>query len=222
MKKKALIYTLTAAVLLAAALTACHKPQADQKDSEPDPAASAAVQTNTPETTTEPSAQTTPEPTAQTPEPTQTPEPAPTGTVEPQAPEETEPAASPEPEQTATPEPTQAPAPAATPAPTQKQAESKPETSNQDTTSQPGDGNGQTQTQTPPSSTPSGTWDQAFYDTLTPEQQEIYKNGNSLLRSQMKQDIEATRRQEAEGWHGDGGSSPEAIEDAWSQTHVGS
>lgn len=81
---------------------------------------------------------------------------------------------------------------------------------------------GQTQTQTPPSSTPSGNWDQAFYDTLTPEQKEIYKNGDSFLRSQMQQNIEADRRLTEQGWKSDDESTAEGINEAWSQISVGS
>lgn len=90
--KKALIYSLSLALLLVVVLVACNKPQADRstEPQEPDPAAiSTQADVSTPElvkdTTPEPTANTTPEPPAE-----QTP-PAPTENEATQPPEDTTP-----------------------------------------------------------------------------------------------------------------------------------
>ena len=65
------------------------------------------------------------------------------------------------------------------------------------------------------------TWNQAFYETLTPEQQALYKNGDDFFRHQMQTNMEIERRQAAEGWHGAGELDDQSNRDAWSQIYVG-
>lgn len=124
--RKALIYGLTLSIALT--LTACGQLKAEEP-SAPDPTASAAVQTVSPETTMEPTA--TPEPSEETPTaPAETDaQPAGDTTTEPPA-EDTTPAQNPEtPGETVTTQPTEETEPTAepetTPAPVQKPAEDK-------------------------------------------------------------------------------------------------
>ena len=66
-------------------------------------------------------------------------------------------------------------------------------------------------------------WDQAFYETLTPEQQEVYKNmTDGSSRYNMQQSIEKQRKREAEGWTTQfGDPTEEQLENAWSNIKVG-
>ena len=68
---------------------------------------------------------------------------------------------------------------------------------------------------------PVGTvWDQAFYDTLTPEQQTIYKNADDATRTQMKGIIEVNRQLDQQGYQGDGDLTQEQVREAWSHIQV--
>lgn len=58
-------------------------------------------------------------------------------------------------------------------------------------------------------------WDQAFYDTLNPQQQAAYKNADDATRTQMKGIIEANRQMEQQGYKGSDDVSQEAVRDAW-------
>lgn len=58
-------------------------------------------------------------------------------------------------------------------------------------------------------------WDQAFYDTLTPEQQERYRNADDVGRQTMKGVIEASRELENQGYEGSGENSWEHDLEAW-------
>lgn len=70
---------------------------------------------------------------------------------------------------------------------------------------------------------PVGTvWDQAFYDSLTPSQQESYRSGDDFVRQQMQQFIEASRDLEAKGYQGNESTDPEENLKSWSQITVGS
>lgn len=66
-------------------------------------------------------------------------------------------------------------------------------------------------------------WDQAFYETLTPEQQEVYKNmTDGSSRYHMQQSIEKQRILESEGWTTQAGDpTEEQLENAWSNIKVG-
>ena len=120
--RKALIYGLTLSIALT--LTACGQPKAEEPGA-PDPAASAAVQTTSPEESTEPT--TTPEPSEETPTaPAETDaQPAESTTTEPPAEQTAE-----APNETETTQPTEETEPTAetetTPVPVQKPAEDKP------------------------------------------------------------------------------------------------
>lgn len=72
----------------------------------------------------------------------------------------------------------------------------------------------------------SGTvWDQAFYDTLTPEQQEAYRNMTDAARKSMQHNIEQHRRLSEEGWSEGGGYGAgdldEGLMETWSHISVG-
>lgn len=103
----------------------------------------------------------------------------------------------------------------------------------QSTTANPG-----SQTQQPVSSAPTSGgdttpgsqsqqnkdgWDQAFYNTLTPEQKAVYESlPNASSRNMMKQDILNIRQQEAEGWITEGGTpTEEELREAWSHIQMG-
>ena len=66
-------------------------------------------------------------------------------------------------------------------------------------------------------------WDQAFYDTLTPEQKEIYENlPDASGRNMMKQNIENRRQRESEGWTTDfGDPTEEDLKNAWGNIQLG-
>lgn len=63
-------------------------------------------------------------------------------------------------------------------------------------------------------------WDQAFYDTLNPQQQEAYKNADDATRTQMKGIIESNRQMEQQGYQGNGNISPDQLEETWSNVIV--
>ena len=66
-------------------------------------------------------------------------------------------------------------------------------------------------------------WNQAFYETLTPEQKTVYENMTSASeRNMMRIDIENLRQQEAEGWIVDGSDpTEEELKEAWSNITFG-
>nr|WP_326209819.1 SH3 domain-containing protein [uncultured Oscillibacter sp.] len=66
-------------------------------------------------------------------------------------------------------------------------------------------------------------WNQAFYDTLTPEQKKVYESlPDASGRNMMKQNIENQRQREADGWATDfGDPTEEELKDAWSNIQVG-
>ncbi len=66
-------------------------------------------------------------------------------------------------------------------------------------------------------------WNQAFYDTLTPEQKKVYENfSDAASRRRMQQNIENKRQREAEGWTTDfGDPTEEDLRDAWSHIQIG-
>lgn len=91
----------------------------------------------------------------------------------------------------------------------------------QQTQQQPPQGGDTTQTQQPQQN--KDGWDQAFYETLTPEQQETYKNlPDASYRNKMQQNVEKTRQREAEGWTVEWGTpTEEQLEEAWGNMTFG-
>lgn len=244
--KKALIYSLSLALLLS--LTACHKPQADQQEpSQPEPATtSTPADVSTPEpvkdNTPEPPAKTTPEP-----EPEQTP-------ATPTEPEDTTPAEDTTP-QKQTPEPPKETEPAPTTKPATQQQ--PPQSGDRGTVGGPPSfgqvitdgsqiatgvedpyagnaevsygGTGEQQQQQQPQQPTEGQtsqnkdgWDQSFYDTLTPEQKAVYEGLSASSRNQMKNNILNQREREANGWTVSGGDpTEEDLKNAWSNIQMG-
>ena len=66
-------------------------------------------------------------------------------------------------------------------------------------------------------------WNQAFYETLTPEQKTVYENMTSASeRNMMKQSMENMRQREAEGWIVDGSDpTEEELKEAWGNITFG-
>ena len=91
----------------------------------------------------------------------------------------------------------------------------------QQTQQQTPQGGDTTQTQQPQQN--KDGWNQAFYETLTPEQQETYKNlPDASYRNMMQQDVEKTRQLEAEGWTVEWGTpTEEQLEEAWGNMTFG-
>lgn len=58
-------------------------------------------------------------------------------------------------------------------------------------------------------------WDQAFYDTLNPQQQAAYKNADDATRTQMKSIIESNRQMDQAGYTDGDSKDQEATRDAW-------
>ncbi len=236
MMKKALIYGLSAALLLVS-LTACHKPQEDQP-TEPDPPQTVTT-TQADVSTPEPLADPKPEPPEQSPA-----SPEQESDTIPAAPDEVEDTEPPEetaPEKTAPAEQAEQPLEATPPTtepvvqqPSGGNTQGKPsgQTQQQQPTQQPTQqqtpqGGDTTQTQQPQQSSTSQQnkdgWNQAFYETLTPEQQETYKNlPDASYRNMMQQDVEKTRQLEAEGWTVNWGTpTEEQLEEAWGNMTFG-
>lgn len=67
---------------------------------------------------------------------------------------------------------------------------------------------------------PGGVWDQAFYDTLTPEQQTVYKNADDATRTQMKGIIEVNREMDQQGYQSGDELTQEEVREAWSHIIV--
>lgn len=67
---------------------------------------------------------------------------------------------------------------------------------------------------------PGGVWDQAFYDTLTPEQQTVYKNADDATRTQMKGIIEVNREMDQQGYTDGDSKDQQANQEAWSHIIV--
>lgn len=91
----------------------------------------------------------------------------------------------------------------------------------QQTQQQTPQGGDTTQTQQPQQN--KDGWNQAFYETLTPEQQETYKNlPDASYRNKMQQNVEKTRQLEAEGWTVEWGTpTEEQLEEAWGNMTFG-
>lgn len=227
--KKVLIFCLSAALLLVS-LTACHKPQADQP-TEPDPPQTVTT-TQADVSTPEPLADPKPEPPEQAPaSPDQLSDTIPAA---PDEVEDTEPPEETAPEKTAPAEQAEQPLEATPPTtepvvqqPSGGSTQGKPsgqtqqQQPTQQQTQQTPQGGGTTQTQQPQQN--KDGWDQAFYETLTPEQQETYKNlPDASYRNMMKQDVEKARALEAEGWTVNWGTpTEEQLEEAWGNMTFG-
>lgn len=223
--KKALIYGLSLALLLS--LTACHKPQADQP-TEPDP----------------PQAVTTTQADISTPEPLVSPEPEPPeqAPAHPDQLSDTIPAAPDEVEDTEPPEETgpkkTAPAEQAEQPPEATPLTTEPVVQQPSGGSTQGKPSGQTQQQQQTQQTPQGgsislkdaaeqqgvqvteqntgkVWDQAFYDSLNPQQQAAYKNADDSTRIQMKDIIEVNRQLDQQGYEGNGDLTQEQVRETW-------
>ena len=91
----------------------------------------------------------------------------------------------------------------------------------QPTQQQTPQGGDTTQTQQPQQN--KDGWNQAFYETLTPEQQETYKNlPDASYRNMMQQKVEKARQREAEGWVVNAGTpTEEQLEEAWGNMTFG-
>ena len=226
--KKVLIFCLSAALLLVS-LTACHKPQADQP-TEPDPPQTVTT-TQADVSTPEPLADPKPEPPEQAPaSPDQLSDTIPaapdevedTEPPEETAPEKTAPAEQAEQPLEATPPTTepvvQQPSGGSTQGKPSGQTQQQQPTQQQQQTPQ---GGGTTQTQQPQQN--KDGWNQAFYETLTPEQKTVYENMTSASeRNMMKQSMENMRQREAEGWIVDGSDpTAEELKEAWSNITFG-
>lgn len=98
------------------------------------------------------------------------------------------------------------------------QTQQQQPTQQQQQTPQGGD---TTQTQQPQQN--KDGWNQAFYETLTPEQKTVYENMTSASeRNMMKQSMENMRQREAEGWIVDGSDpTAEELKEAWSNITFG-
>ncbi len=86
------------------------------------------------------------------------------------------------------------------------------------------DDNNRQGTATDPGTTtdqPSGTtWNQEFYDSLTPEQKKMYESEDDEGRAEMQMHIESSREREALGYQGNESTSAEAEAEAWSHITV--
>ena len=91
----------------------------------------------------------------------------------------------------------------------------------QQTQQQTPQGGDTTQTQQPQQN--KDGWNQAFYETLTPEQKTVYENMTSASeRNMMKQSMENMRQREAEGWIVDGSDpTEEELKEAWGNITFG-
>lgn len=58
-------------------------------------------------------------------------------------------------------------------------------------------------------------WDQAFYDTLNPQQQEAYKNADDATRTQMKSIIESNHQMDQQGYQGGDDLTQDEVRDTW-------
>lgn len=63
-------------------------------------------------------------------------------------------------------------------------------------------------------------WDQAFYDTLNPQQQAAYKNADDATRTQMKSIIESNRQMDQQGYQGEWNQSPDSVVYSWGNVIV--
>lgn len=63
-------------------------------------------------------------------------------------------------------------------------------------------------------------WDQAVYDSLTPEQKVVYENASASSRASFNARVKSIQQREAEGWTTDWGTS-ENFDDQWAQITVG-
>lgn len=209
--KRALLYGLSLALLLS--LAACRKSQAGQQEPlrEPNPAASSVpADSSTPEpdkdSSQEPLATTAPKP-----EPERTP-------AEPAEKEDTRPVEDTKPQEPAREEPP-ASGKETEPAPPAKPAEGQQQTPTGGGSVSLKDAAEQQGVQVT-EQTGGNVWDQAFYDTLTPEQQTAYKNADDATRSQMKGIIEANRQMDQEGYQGEWNQSQESVVDSWGKVTV--
>ena len=91
----------------------------------------------------------------------------------------------------------------------------------QQTQQQTPQGGGTTQTQQPQQN--KDGWNQAFYETLTPEQKTVYENcPDASYRNMMQQEVEKKRQREAEGWTVNWGTpTEEQLEEAWGNMTFG-
>ena len=91
----------------------------------------------------------------------------------------------------------------------------------QQTQQQTPQGGDTTQTQQPQQN--KDGWNQAFYETLTPEQQETYKNlPDASYRNMMQQSIEKAQALKEQGWTVEWGTpTEEQLEEAWGNMTFG-
>lgn len=213
MMKKALLYSLSAALLLTVVLAACRAPGTDQpaEPREPDPSVGTPADTSAPEQGKD---------TAPEPKPEQTPA-APAENEDAQPPEDTTPQ---EPAQEQPAEPPKETEPDDTAEQqTQQQQTAQPSENTQepaDTQQQGGgsislkDAAEQQGVQVTEQNT-DRVWDQAFYDSLNPQQQAAYENADDATRTQMKSIIESNRQMDQQGYTDGDSKDQKATQDAW-------